>query len=632
MEILKKIWTLLKSIWAFLVGLFSAKKELSDLEVAIEKVKSSFPTEYIDILTNKTDAKIIYGYVQTIKSEFLMYCIWWIIFVEKKLPVLILMNRTASLQQVKTRDINDFNKKIDSIFGEVNSDLHIKSNDRSPILTNEFVMGLNNIYQLRKLNTRLKNSTDIVLLVDEADTTVSSCESIKVNPVEKEFEKIRKKSTTICYVTATIFAILNERGSNGKCFRLKKPKNYRGIDEIIHHDISEKCVPTKVLQDLLANLEPTPFGYRSVLVNTTTRNNEQEELAKKIKIRFRDKLVYVHNSNSKISEVLRHNNAVTVKICKNYATIGDIYDAHERHRVKKDFIIVSGEMANRAISFRPSSRKIGSGGLSGMLYIPSETAHGALIMQSMRIFGIYDPDYPPIHLYTTKSVYHDIKMTLTNFDEWIAHNQEYSEKNKLIDNRQILRFGPQFAMERKCDRPSVDDIVYPRKDFFHRIVFVSIEEAKSYVDQYFPNRFYHVECLAVRKFIEDIKIENWKKAREDQANTMALFRAKLCPGFSNREIKVQIGYDDTERIERLNDIVEQYKLRQGRRSNYYCDYAISNGKSLENIPYIQWHHHIEFTLDSCDYNTLYYIETTTGQVKVYFRNVEHYPVGEPVKD
>lgn len=185
--------------------------------------------------------------------------------------------------------------------------------------------------------------------------------------------------------------------------------------------------------------------YSAILINARYTMKQQKDLA--LFLQKNGITSFVINSEYKNPITLYENDYT----CKNLkiSTIQNLFDYFEESNDYKCHLLISNKMANRAISFRPSYPK--KGGLIGEIYIPSESSNCANKIQSLRLCGNYEENYPNQHLWISKN---DLSCILNEYEniynKFIPANKEYGESRKQIENINVWLTG-------KHDREKVDD-------------------------------------------------------------------------------------------------------------------------------------------------------------------------------
>jgi len=376
------------------------------------------------------DDIVIYGLVQSNKTEMILSMIWIGQNVRGIPCVLVLANMASSYNQVLGKNATAFNDMLLEEFGERARAFFIRTTGfrgcAAP--TDDATdpawlrVAMSNPAQLN----RLINTTQppFLLFCDEADVHVKACnddtDTTSTGPLMKRLEEMAEGTVKI---TATPFALLNAEGAVQKTITMRTPKNYRGLSEtewVILSDADADAVrrgsaprAIHLLDDMVGVLRPRVGGrYMSILVNAPSTIAGQDELARAIAARRPGWNVYAMNSGDGQTSIRRA--TATQMIPTGMETISSLYDKFERDDGFQINIIVAQMAAARAISFRPTSKRIGTGGLHGMIFFPSTVCHMAQMIQYMRVWGIYDEDYPRIMVQTTQHVYDRLHSEITH--------------------------------------------------------------------------------------------------------------------------------------------------------------------------------------------------------------------------
>lgn len=586
----------------------------NDIDI-LDKIKNAINEKFERNLSNFDTKKItVYGHVQSGKTKFELSMIWLSKFIHKRLPILLLSNSLNSYKQVVERDIKEFNMWIDEITNNQGKKFYLKIgilNCKTSLIEfskNNILMAIGNATQLTKLLRFVdKEKPQYDLVVDEADIFIKDINEIQdSSKAGIIYDKLVSSAQNIYEVTATTFAVLNKIGNNSIKIFLKKNPLYRGLDRMNFCPINVNVRGTenidnlvKVTKECISNSLPNPDGYTSILVNASSDNTLQKIQAKAIKKAFPDQTVYVINTDGKYPSIKeiddKHNYIATA-----FYSIHELYN--EKTRTKINNIIVSGFMAGRANSFRPLKGE-GCGGLSGMIYVPTEKQHCAASIQCMRIFGNYAEDYPEITLYTTQEAYNKVKDEIANLDRWSSESYIPEETRKILEKEESL------VVKAKHDRKNIDDTCNIKKKLLSKTDFSNYKTAFAEVQKWYPGLYTEHLCLSTRSILNySNKIPKMKYGKNLERKFQEDVKKNMFPESSN-----QVAWYE-ERYEILHDIETHYK----DGSNYKSIHTTGDLMNLDNIPYIKWREEDKiFNFNTCDKNTMYWIYTTKGTVRIY---------------
>lgn len=425
------------------------------------------------------DDLVLYGLVQVGKTELILSMIWITQYVYEIPCLLVLANMTGSYNQVLNKNAAEFNDMLLEEFGEGVRPFFLKTvGCRGRSAGAELVEGdhtwlrvaMGNPAQIR----RLINSTtgQFVLFCDEADVHVKGCsgdaDTTSTGPLIKQLQEMALGSVKI---SATPFALWNQQDAFQKTLVMEKPDNYRGLLEtewVFSTDADSKevrngnvSIAVRILKNMVRDLRPRVENetrrYMTILVNGPSSIARQNALAQAIARRCPQWNAYVMNSDGGKSSIKRATRSHMVPTGRN--TIAALYDMFESESgdVFQVNIIVACLTAARAISFRPTSRHRGIGGLHGMIFFPSPSCHAAQLIQFMRVWGKFDEDYPQIQVRTTQKAYDKLYSEIThNFPAFAGANFEMGNSREQIEGVHVVDVGLH-------DRRAVDDTVIEGK-------------------------------------------------------------------------------------------------------------------------------------------------------------------------
>ena len=572
--------------------LFKMDKNISIIDT---KIKQLYPK--IDKLINISS--IVKGYVQSGKTHFELCMIWRSIYISGRLAILILANNINSFLQINERDIPEFNQWISLILGIKDSFLYFLTIG----IKNKFIISLSNPSQLNNIkNNLLTINMQYDIIVDEADTSIKDIEIFQTSTKTGFiFDSLVNKSMTYCQVTATPFANLNKKNNYAISYQLPKPINYRGIEEIKWRKCNDNLRNKNKLNDLLEVVRESiqickkcPSGYKSILVNASQAKKVQKNQAKEIKKTFPHIKVYVINTdvNNEIKEININGDYINLKIY----SIQELYKFFEIY--KWDNIIVSCFKANRANSYRPV-KSIGSGGLSGMIYIPSKTSHCSQLIQAMRIFGIYDSSYPLIYLWTTSNAYFRIKKETINIDKLTqATSNELCYTRNKIEGVQIYNVG-------RHDRKEIDDTILEKQYDLWKIEYNTLDEARKNIP-FLYNKIKNMNYKPRNIVIDGDINDNWVKNN---------IRKNLRNNYSEIiNLRIRIA-NNFQYYERLFDLYFRYT------HNAMANIIVGHPDIINNSkPFVEWRPEYCNTctkLENFDKYCLYWFYTTNGKIRVW---------------
>jgi len=416
---------------------------------------------------------VLFGKVQAGKTANILAMIWLGIHDLKKRCVLLLANMTGSYNQVLGRDAMAFNDHLLEEFGEAARPFMLRVHGgryktRSAIDPLAFFVVMGNPAQLRRLLEETLDETEEVLLFsDEADVhikgTTEERDDTQTGPL---YRRLEQRSLGVMNVTATPFSLWNRVEARQKTLQIPDPPEYRGTKEMDWCLVSSQDalgvrngnvgIAKRLLEDMIQVQKPRVVaagrGYMTILLNGPSSIGRQDALARAIASTTTHRVFSMNSGGSSLIKEARRNHMVpTGRHC-----IATLYDEFELEALRNPhhfqvYVIVACQTASRAISFRPTSKQIGTGGLNGMIFLPSATSHMAQKIQFMRPFGKYTPDYPTIRIATTEETVRSLRDEIEiNLPVLATATREMGISRTQIEGSPVLRVGHH-------DRKAVDD-------------------------------------------------------------------------------------------------------------------------------------------------------------------------------
>ena len=604
------------------------------VDKVVNKIWEEIKKKYTDIENLIEDTKILYGLAQSGKSMYLLCAVWGINFVLKRKSILILMNSSGSYAQIKKRDIPKVNEYIEEICGELGVE-----NYKSYQLTGEgfqgvrenvairegrhvFLYAMGNPTQLGKLLRVVGDIKPYHLVIDESDTLIKNClvEKQRGIPTGRVYQSLVEQAEGVVNVTATPFANFNQAGQEQGVIILPPPATYRGIGNgITIHNFEGDArknveVACEVVLRALRESPECPGKYTALLAVTHEKNQNHEVLAKQFKRASPTVRVFTYDSRggntiAEVGENFTMFQTTHVRAC-------DLFDEFETLGGGKKYVIVSGFKAGRAESFRPSELRVndagerisgGNGGLTCMVYDPSETAHCAAKIQAMRLSGNYALDYPEIQLWVRKEVEENILGELGNLAKIASTCTEVCDTRTAMEGEELVVVG-------KHDRAGVDDTKLERPHDIFLNEYDTLEEGLAH----FPGNTSTPVCMT-----EDVQWVEINDMTPETLRSTIVRKIKSLPGMANNAVHVPLNDDYYERVFNL----------EFRYKNQINDVIAGNGGATSDsnrIPYVVWKPTYRKdtpsstnikTIDGLDENQIYYFKTTRNKVRIYIKNV-----------
>lgn len=487
--------------------------------------------------------RIIYGLVQQGKTKLLLAIVWVLWYVHKQYVCIILMEMNDSMNQFLTRDVVVFNNHIDLDGFTLNIDSVI--NRHKILQMNRFqnntdlpiMVGLANASQLRKMNSilgRVLVNKPTHLVVDEADDAIvkhAHCD-LDTSKVGYSYRQLKDKAMGLSYISATTFAVMNEQDAEfeGKAIRMSPPPlGYQGINDFDYSfkfsEDDRKSIKAENYDPLMVAMNHAThrsplYGkkYTSVLVNISPFNDKQEKVAlflKRNNTLIRG--VFIYNKNTKNIRKVSMDGASIVPT--TFFHLNELYDSFEMDSAERDinnphtYVIVSGHMASRAISFRPSLGN-GEGSLDFLMYIPASPAHLAQQIQAVRLCGVYREGDIKKMFMTTNDVEKDLKNELKNYETFLDSTcGDFCDMRQSIEGLSIIHTG-------KHDRKNVDDTKLVHKKSLCEREFDTEEQLLSFFNIERHNMVYMTEGV-IEKIVHGYEHTRDRVSQNNMRNKIA---------------------------------------------------------------------------------------------------------------
>lgn len=384
------------------------------------KTEPKFFSEYS---CDKKDNILLSGFVQSGKTnEMLFYC-WWSIFVANRSVVFLTRNITADVLQLKDR-INTFNKKF-VLRPEYN------------LTDKKLIIGMCNHIQIKNI-CEITERLPYNLCIDEYDYSIKSRNN--TSELEKYLAVLEERCRHQLGATATGFAVVSAKKIT-KILQIPVPDNYYGID-----DLNVMYVPDvnpikynmdwKIEDDVNLRIVYDSFMYKKegiILHNVTKFKKMHHKLMMSLVKKYNGLCVVVYNGDGILVATQTppnpnptppntnppNPNPTTTnptKLMKNKKVYSCSFNGSIAiHRFTKSIMInnvidilkafnyshisiISGNLASRGVSFVSSDYKYH---LTDQYFVPASNSHGETLLQGMRIFGCYN-DEPELTLWCSK--------------------------------------------------------------------------------------------------------------------------------------------------------------------------------------------------------------------------------------
>lgn len=592
------------------------------------------------------DDIVLYGKVQAGKTERILSMIWITQHIHEKKCVLVLANMAASYNQVLGKNAVEFNEMLLEQFGERSRPFLLKAfgcRGRNMSVAGAdykwLCVAMGNPAQLKRVNDIIRGP--FVLFCDEADVHVKGWnETSDVTSTGPLMKQLHTRAVSVVKITATPFALWNQEGASQKTITMNTPDNYRGLTEtewVFSSVADAKSVKNgnavmvtgmldNMVHDLRPRVESPTRRYMTILINGPTTIAKQNKMAQAI-VRQRPQWnAYVMNSDggqSSIKQATRND-----MISTEMVTISALYDKFEREN-SDDFqvnIIVACLTAARAISFRPTSRRVGTGGLHGMIFFPSQSCHAAQLIQFMRVWGKYDEDYPMIRVNTTEVAYNKLYSEIThNLKGFADATSETGLSREQIEGVPVINVGLH-------DRRKVDDTTIADKMSMLKKEFATENEVREFLAEDFGNEITKMTERMIRilrteidggfQYGEHINRSRQHSMTSELKSKVAEHNVPLGNGF-------QVCWHNT-RYEDHHTMTRRYTQTRSGQTLYMSQVVAGSGDEndnhvnivvwkpeysrLENSPAEEW------TLERFNTNRAYIFQTTKNTWRYYTPN------------
>jgi len=406
---------------------------------------------------------VVVGYVQSGKSQLMIYYSAWMAKEHNMNIVIMLRNQTVDIislerkfrnfkkeKKLTNRDIEiiPFAKKFNNGIEE----MHEKFCESKKI----FII-LGNSEQLAKINEIIKHANDnempinpFVLVIDELDLN----EKQEATKFYTEFNKIKGSGfiSSVLGVTATALPVMFRRVNELKSdqiIRLQAPLNYKGINNIDFTtiDIKERDINKKVMKKLLKT-KYNSFKDKDGNVHPTILLIKDERI-KTNQLEMRDQLLFDPKIKKHYGMLVWNGNGMYISL-PGRTTIFEknlnINDALQNikdlkyGKVPERIAIISGDLANRGQSFVSVDY---SWHLTHMIMSASNGSSGTNLVQYTRLCGCYNDDIH-LNLFTSD----EIQKELYAYDYY--QNSVVEECAVILDQQELKVMIPKMKLKKEC--------------------------------------------------------------------------------------------------------------------------------------------------------------------------------------
>lgn len=350
-------------------------------------------------------------------SEMLTYCAWSL--QEQEADVLfVLQNSKADREQLTKRISQHPQKQSLPYLIPEGCNGKYQSSKVMPGMSKKFriVLCLGNAKSLENaFNIIKRRGNKFHMCLDEADLTIKS--KAGTSKFETVYREIAERANHTLGVTATSIALHVHENKVDDVVNLKVPEDYTGIENIRIRAISADATPEDTWDTVYRSKHYKPEQDRVVLHVEARIIKIQENLADKLCNRYPDWIICVYNgegisvfkrARSLQIDTTEDTDPITFSKEKlNVTTISEALQLlYNRNPAgERKISVIAGGMATRGISYVSSDYSIH---LTDQIFVPSSTAHGENIIQSLRLLGRYQDAAAPT-LWTYPHVVNRIK-------------------------------------------------------------------------------------------------------------------------------------------------------------------------------------------------------------------------------
>jgi len=255
-----------------------------------------------------------------------------------------------------------------------------------------------------------KRNRGFHMCMDEADLSIKSKDSS--SKFEKAYSIIRESASHTLGVTATSIALHMKEEKIDDVINLPAPEDYTGIENIHIRALNEGVSLEETWDKVYRTKFRKPEEDRVVLHVEARVIKYQNKLAESLAERYIDWLICTYNGNGitlfrlvedSLTPGVKRVQQVVMPEKEISAALQTLYNMKEPGDRK--ISIIAGGMATRGISYVSTDYTVH---LTDQIFVPSQTAHGESIIQSLRLLGRYKDGKAPT-LWTFPHVVNRIK-------------------------------------------------------------------------------------------------------------------------------------------------------------------------------------------------------------------------------
>jgi len=485
------------------------KLELIKSELLTDLNNKEFADTLFNIINN-TDGILESSQPQNGKTKVILTISWLIKYYLKKIPIIILDNSIADIEQLKSR-LKSFNNEVKKIIKDNEYKLNyyeVKSQSQPLELTMH--INQNSLLVLTLHERRYRKLTDILelaqdknvcLIFDESDKSVGSIDPTTDIQKELIFRQLMSKYPNRIqniYITATPFAVQNSphRNLNRQITLCKIPNDmyehkgleYRDFFHPKNQHLLTDCIKNiknidtcsnefqhefiEILNDIKCN-KVSSHQPNIALINISYENNPKFNLVTFINKYFSNEFTIAVYIGDGINHFyLDKDQQLKFYYYKNYH-IGKYLQILKNSNHQLPIIILATNKATRSQTYKSDDHQWS---LTHFLLELPEKAHVETIIQCLRGNGQYPFDSHGIRIYLSTMTYDMIIKSYIN-KELISNaimTNVNSKPRNLITDTQLIK------MKNKYSRNNIDDTKYNNNKIKCHAMYDKLDEAILY--------------------------------------------------------------------------------------------------------------------------------------------------------
>jgi hypothetical protein len=560
---------------------------------------------------------LFHGKTQSGKGTLQFVMMWYYSFILNKKVVHLLDNRRASLKQNVERDY----KKVRDIIQEACTSCGITdwqnymytysvAGERNPVPRGPHAVSvaIGNPTRIRQLVSQVEREKGIVIVIDECDVFVKSHDGHM--KTEVQLKRLKEHADHMVMFTATPFANYAQEDTRVTLFKMKESPTYRDIrsekieKRILPPEFFGQRMKFKNIKELLRDvIFPHDFGHLQniTLVNVESMTSSMDALARVLRVAFKDTFhCVVHHSHTKMHFKGEQFESHDIK---------GLFEAIEKNTDGKPIVIVSGQMAGRAVTFRSQTGGISQ--LTSMIYHPSASASEVNIQQAQRINGNYSFDIPNMLFFATQKTVDVINVAINNT---LRMNDTITDDK---DTLECISTGIYEHSGRHMDRAGVEGHLEKETDSHPEF------ETLDALRQYFRGHYRKEVCITEK--YGQVQVPSFKYEGNDAAEQARIRRNTLheisanYPHLETTRGGVQFCWDE-DRYRRVFNTGARRTDKNYQKSVYVLGRPAPGVHTT--VPFILYKPEYHDASRCTEDYTLYVCQTTAGTWRGYVPNMK----------